>query len=397
MTAVDQIDPDSTPANGVTTEDDYASVTITTSSADLSITTMTVNNAAPVNSEDITFTITVSNAWPATATNVTVKDLLPAGLTYVSDDSGGNYNKTTGIWAVGSLLDSGVGSSDTLNLTVKVTASGAKTNRAEVWTSNQLDPDLTPGNGVTEDDYASVVVTPIIQKADLSITKSMSNVTPISGDTVEFTITVSNAGPDGATNVQVKDLLPADFAFVSDDGLGAYNRTSGIWAVGTLANGAKKVLKITTTANTSPVQANWAEVWASDQFDPDLTIGDGSRTTDDDAGTPLADLSLTKTVSTAVPTLGSNIVFTITVSNAGTGGATNVEVKDLLPIADFTYISDDGAGAYVPTTGIWTVGSLTNGASKTLKITVTVKTIGTKTYWAEVWKADQPDPRLNAW
>ena len=43
----------------------------------------------------------------------------------------------------------------------------------------------------------------------------MSNPTPNVGDTITFTVTLTNNGPNAATSVQVTDLLPAGLTFVS--------------------------------------------------------------------------------------------------------------------------------------------------------------------------------------
>src|SRR6185369_572638 len=106
-----------------------------------------VNNTTPLVGSNVVFTVTVNNnnAAPgvSTATGVTVKDVLPAGLTYVSDDSGGAYNSGTGIWTVGTLAP---GASATLHITATVTTGGTKTNFAQVQTANQIDTDSTPGN-----------------------------------------------------------------------------------------------------------------------------------------------------------------------------------------------------------------------------------------------------------
>jgi uncharacterized repeat protein (TIGR01451 family) len=379
--ASDQVDPDIV--------NNQASVTINPLISDLSI-TKTVNNAAPNRDDIIIFTILVSNAGPDPAINVTIKDLLPSGVMYISDDSGGSYNNSTGFWAVGSLLASGLGSSDTLNITAKATVSGAKTNSAEVWTSDQYDPDSTVGNSVTtEDDYASVNITPKV--ADISITKTINNVAPNTGDSVKFTITVINAGLDTATGITVKDLLSSDFTYSSDSGGGTYNSTTGIWTVGTLVNGASAILTIDATATTSGIKTNWAEVWTSDQLDPDSTPGDNSKITDDDDGAPSADLSITKTADATTLIVGANVVFTIIVSNTGPARATGVIVKDALP-SGLVYVTDNGNGTYNSGTGLWSVGSLANGANATLTITANAPATSSSTNWAEVWNSDQIDP-----
>jgi len=153
--------------------------------------------------------------------------------------------------------------------------------------------------------------------ADLSMTKAVSNATPNVGSNVTFTLTVSNAGPSGATGVVVTDQLPAGYTFVSDDGLGAYVSGTGVWTVGSIAASGNAVLNIIATVNATGPYANTAQVTASNEGDPDSTPNDGMG--DDFAGAPAvapvaqADLSMAKVVSNATPNVGSNVTFTLTV------------------------------------------------------------------------------------
>ena len=107
-----------------------------------------------------------------------------------------------------------------------------------------------------------------------------------------------------------------------------------------------------------------------------------------------ADLSLTKTVDIPTPDVGTEVVFTITVSNAGPANATGVVVTDQLP-SGFTYVTDDSGGAYNPVTGAWTVGTLAVGASQALNITATVNDTGNYINRAEVTAANESDPNSN--
>ena len=104
-----------------------------------------------------------------------------------------------------------------------------------------------------------------------------------------------------------------------------------------------------------------------------------------------ADLSLTKTVDIPTPDIGTDVVFTITASNAGPARATGVLVTDQLP-SGFTYVGDTSGGAYNPVTGVWTVGTLAIGASRSMNITATVEATGNYTNIAEVTAANQSDP-----
>ncbi len=124
-------------------------------SANLSL-TKTVDNAAPKLNDTVTFTLTVTSAGPDATDSVTVKDVLPAGLTVTGANPTG-YDGTT--WTVGTVSN---GAKATLLLSVKVTAAAgtAITNVAEIMSSSVADPNSTPGNGVTtEDDYATAAIT----------------------------------------------------------------------------------------------------------------------------------------------------------------------------------------------------------------------------------------------
>ena len=128
--------------------------------ADLSL-TKTVSNATPALGTAIAYTLKVTNASgsPATATGVTVTDLLPAGASYTSSGGYGSYNSTTGVWTVASIAP-GQTRTLTINATVTAMASATVFNTAEVTASSVQDLDSTPGNGSPyEDDRASVSFT----------------------------------------------------------------------------------------------------------------------------------------------------------------------------------------------------------------------------------------------
>ncbi|MBI5951939.1 MAG: DUF11 domain-containing protein [Chloroflexi bacterium] len=381
-------DPDSTPGNGAV-EDDLASVTVTppaTGFADVSVVQI-VNNSTPNINDNIVFTITVSNAGADIATGVVINDDLPAGLTYISDNGGGAYNNTTGEWTIPSLAP---GSSTILRITARVANAGAKTNTASVQSLGQTDPDLS-------DNSSSVTVTPGGGIADLSLTQSYAKSSPGTAGYVVLTITVTNNGPYNATNIVVMDELPEGLNFVSytSDGGGTYNKDTGLWSAGSIPNGTgnTRSLRITARVDASGSRTNWAEIWSADQSDPDSTPGDGSTTQDDDASVDVefSDLSITKIMDNVTPTVGTDVVFTIRVTNSGPDTADNVVVKDKLP-ASYTYLSHTGGETYDPVTGYWTVGTLNSGTTRTLNITATVaSTASSLVNWAEVWSVAQVD------
>ena len=102
---------------------------------------------------------------------------------------------------------------------------------------------------------------------------------------------------------------------------------------------------------------------------------------------PYADLSLSKSVSNAAPAFGANITYTLSVTNAGTSTLTanGVTVQDTLP-AGFNFASASGFGSYNSATGVWSVGSIPPGTTRTLTIggTVAATSGATVTNVAEV-------------
>ena len=267
VTASNQPDPDSTPNNNDPVEDDQATNTpVPTASADLSL-TKTVDNATPTVGSNVTFTVTVANAGPSAATGVTVRDQLPAGYTFVSDNGAGAYVSGTGVWTIPGTIASG--SSVSLQIVATVNASGPYANTAQITASNQPDPDSTPSNNdPVEDDQGTVTPVPL-NSMDLTVVKSVSNSSPAVGEVVTFTLLVRNNGPAVATGVRVTDALPTGYSFVSTStAQGSF--VAPVWTIGALANGASATLTMQATVLASGNYQNTATV-SSDQIDSDPT------------------------------------------------------------------------------------------------------------------------------
>ena len=89
----------------------------------------------------------------------------------------------------------------TLDLTVRAIANGTIENSVIVR-ANEYDPEESDNSA----DAPGVVAEPVV---DLSIVKTVDIMTPYYGDAVTYTITVTNNGPNTATNVVVTDTVPS--------------------------------------------------------------------------------------------------------------------------------------------------------------------------------------------
>jgi gliding motility-associated-like protein/uncharacterized repeat protein (TIGR01451 family) len=89
-----------------------------------------------------------------------------------------------------------------------------------------------------------------------------------------------------------------------------------------------------------------------------------------------ADLSILNTVNNTYPLIGRSVVFTVVATNNGPNGGTGVTVNDIL-LSGYTYVSSTVTkGNYVSSTGVWTIGTMNNGASETMTVTAKVNPTG---------------------
>src|SRR5262249_5243146 len=285
-------------------------------------------------------------------------DLLPPGLNpTLARTASGRYDPANGIWDIGTLLPL---ESRTLTLTALVVSPDPRTNTATITAADQFDPN-------TANNTASVTETP--QRADLSLAKSVSNARPNVGDTVTFTITLHNSGPDPATGVQINDPLPAGLTFVSaTPSQGSYDPATGVWDLGTVNPGTPPTLTLPAVVSSPEAQNNIATVGRADQFDPKP----GNNTARVTETPQQSNQAMPKSVSTSTPNAGDTITFTVRVTNAGPDAATGVQIADPLP-AGLTFVSaTPSQGTYNSANGAWTVGTLANAATATLAIRAVV-------------------------
>jgi uncharacterized repeat protein (TIGR01451 family) len=95
-----------------------------------------------------------------------------------------------------------------------------------------------------------------------------------------------------------------------------------------------------------------------------------------------ADLSVTKTASSPTFTIGQAITFTISVTNAGPGSASNTTVTEVLP-AGTTFVSAS-AGCTGTTTVTCNLGTLNSGSTTSVSIDVTASGTNSITNTASV-------------
>ena len=308
-----------------------------------------------------TVTLDYANVGPATAQNVTLRDLLPTGLRVVSSTPppiGSGLR-----WNLGDLPGGASGSISVVLQAPTTAISGTTyTNVAVIDTPTSIDRNL-------ENDTSSTlsVVRP---NADLSIIKSGPTVPVVSGGEVVYTLNYRNQGPSQAKNVLITDRLPAGFTFGSAVPPPTTNVNNTLaWNVGTLDSAAEGTITVTgslTGDGTTTTRTNLATI--TSPITPDPAPENNASAVD--TTVLKSDLRVSKTDNTSEVEPGDTLTYMITVENVGMTAATGVLLRETPP-----------AGATVPP-GQWAaqndgtytleIGTLAPGASMTVEFPMTL-------------------------
>ena len=319
-----------------------------------------VNNSVPKYLDMIEYTIVVVNNGPDKSFNVTVGDLLPDGVKFIS--SNGQYNPDTGVWFVGDL---DANESVTLKIVVQVIKVGNITNNVNV-TGTGHDTNLTNNN-----DSVSVSVP---ESVLLNITKVANSTIIVAGENVGYTVTVTNYGPSVATNVVLKDI------FNSKELLNLQYSLNGVdWldydeavSLGNINVGANITVYFRAKVNGS-VRGDVLNI-------VNITTGvDDARGnfTDNETVNVIANTTLVVIKDAEIKELnpGDTVHFIITVIAGGSSDSLNVNLNDildakLLDVAGATYAVDGvNKGSW---TGSIDLGNMLTGTAVTVDIWVKI-------------------------
>jgi uncharacterized repeat protein (TIGR01451 family) len=320
-----------------------AAVTVPIPQADIGVQKVGPDSAAP--DTDVVYSIAVNNSGPDAADSFSLTDTLPGTMTFVSltQDSGPAFTCTTPSAGSGgtvscSILSLAAGATATFTLTGHIppaTPSGTSfTNIAHVLsTTTDLDPDNNSSQTIV-----------IIVTSDLAVTKS-GPATAFAGGTIAWIIAAMNNGPDTQIGAMLNDALPAGTTFVSfvqNSGPVASCSSPSVGSAGivncsiaSFASGASAQFTLTATIDPAFMGSlsNTATIFGTNA---DTNNANNSATAVT-AVTASADLSVIKT-GPATADAGTNITYTIVLTNSGPSNAANVSLTDAVP-ANTTFVS----------------------------------------------------------
>jgi uncharacterized repeat protein (TIGR01451 family) len=348
---------------------------------DLSV-TKTDGQTEAVPGHKVTYTLTVTNTGPNAVTGATLTDKLPTdltGVTFTSTATGGATGNTpTGTGNINEMLNLPIGSGVTYTVTgtVSPSATGSLANTATIAPpAGSLD--TTPADNTATD---TDTLTP---QADLSLGGSVSPTSATAGVNLTYTLSLTNAGPSDAAGVTLTDAVPTNATFVSFTAPTGFTPTTP--AVGesgmitatspTFASGATAtfVLVVNVNPGAAGSSVNTTATVAATTTDPKtdnnsfltMMVVNGS-----------ANVGVTLAGGTGTVAAGSNVTYTITLTNIGPSNAAGVTLTDMIPTSSTFVSAAQASGSTFTITppsstgtgAVTATGALASGASATFTL-----------------------------
>jgi uncharacterized repeat protein (TIGR01451 family) len=339
---------------------------------------------------NITYTGSVTNAGPDTATSTTLNILLASSLRFQSLTGPAGFSCTTPAAGTNGAITCtnasfASGSNVPFTLVVQVDPAllngpnGLITQNFVISSNNVTDPN-NPNN------TASVDTTYQTPKANLVATNADTPDPVNPGGTITYTQTITNNGPDAATSVSFSQTLPAGVTFQSVTtpagwscatpsvgGTGVVNCT-----IASLANGGNASFTLVVNVTAASGTITDTVTASSSTFDP--TPGNNSaQAVTTIVAAASADLTITKTTTTTYAPVGSQFAYTIALHNNGPDAASNAVMTDTLPSSLLFRSITQPAGFTCTTPAVGATGTITcnaatlaNNATATFTLTVEV-------------------------
>ncbi|MCC3868660.1 DUF11 domain-containing protein, partial [Terrisporobacter mayombei] len=287
--------------------------------------------------EIVTYTVRLNNTCTSPLTNVFFKDILPIGLLFIPGSVMVNGVPNLGADPnIGFDLPNvtGLGS---VEVTFDVRVEGIPNPNPAINTAT-IDYSYTPveggipGNFSVDSNPVPLEVVSVPGEADIAVTKQSNEPVAVPGETLSYTIVVTNLGPSNAQSVLLTDSIPSSILNpqFSVNGGSTFQPWTGSLNLGTIeAQGARIIIIRGTVSSTATgMITNTATVSSPT---PDPNPDNNVSTVETPVSAVVADIAVTKQSNESVATPGEIFSYTIIVTNFGPSNAQSVLLTDSIP------------------------------------------------------------------
>ncbi|MBK4740108.1 DUF7507 domain-containing protein [Bacillus cereus] len=327
------VDPNSAPATTST------STNIATTPVLDAIITMvkSVDQTLVTLGDTITYTTILTNNGNTNATNVTFTDLIPNGTTFITDSVTINGLTQIGLNPNTGITIGAIAPNSSISIAFQVTATSTPVqnpiaNSATASYTFIADPNAPiVSRNVTSNTVFTTINTATILSLK-QVDKSFSRI----GDTLTYTVALTNNGNSSAQNVIFTDTVPSGTTFIANtfsiNGVpqSEANPSNGV-NIGTITAGTTVTVSFQVTVTSLPTE-NPIVNFSSTSYQL-VSPPDSETSISNPVSTQIKEaiLSMTKNESVSFADIGQTAFYTTSISNIGNTDATNIVFTDVLP------------------------------------------------------------------